>query len=83
MTCSPPQSPDPSSHQHFESGVPGVHHKRRPQDMTKMTQNTQNYSKIDPSKQKQSKIGKNVNFQQNMTISTKSGNFYMEMLLVC
>ena len=50
--------------------------------MTKMTQNTQNYSKIDPSKQEQSKIGKNVNFQQNMTISTKSGNFYIEMLLV-
>ena len=26
------------------NGVPGVHHKRRPQDMTKMTQNTLNYS---------------------------------------
>ena len=51
--------------------------------MTKMTQNTQNYSKIDPSKQEHGKFNKNVNFQQNMTISTKSDNFYMEMLLVC
>ena len=34
--CSPPQSPDPSSHKHAEYGVPGVHHKRRPQDMTKI-----------------------------------------------
>ena len=31
------QSPDPSSHQHVENGVPGVHHKRRPQDMTEIS----------------------------------------------
>ena len=39
--------------------------------MTKMTQNTQNYSKIDLSKQEQSKIGKNVNFQQNDNFNKK------------
>ena len=27
------------------NGVPGVHHKRRPQDIARMTQNTNNYSK--------------------------------------
>ena len=29
---------------HMLDGAPGVHHKRRPQGMTKMTQNTLNYS---------------------------------------
>ena len=51
--------------------------------MTKMTQNTQNYSKIDPSKQDKVILYTNMEFLQNMTISTKSDNFYMEMLLVC
>ena len=37
--------------------------------MTKMTQNTQNYFKINPSKQEQS------DFIQNMGISTKYANF--------
>ena len=31
-------------HINMLNGVPGVHHKRRPQDMTKITQNTQNHS---------------------------------------
>ena len=29
---------------HMLNGAPGVHHRRRPQGMTKMTQNTLNYS---------------------------------------
>ena len=31
-------------HINMLNGVPGVHHKRRPQDMTKITQDVQNYS---------------------------------------
>ena len=31
-------------HMNMLDGAPGVHHKRRPQGMTKMTQNTLNYS---------------------------------------
>ena len=31
---------------HMLDGAPGVHHKRRPQGMTKMTQNTLNYFKL-------------------------------------
>ena len=31
---------------HMLNGAPGVHHRRRPQGMTKMTQNTLNYFKL-------------------------------------
>ena len=31
---------------HMLDGAPGVHHRRRPQGMTKMTQNTLNYFKL-------------------------------------
>ena len=68
---------------HMQNGVPGVHHKRRPQDMTKMTQNTLNYSKKLTSKQTNKENWHKVQNTQNYEFSTKTDNFYMEMLLVC
>ena len=51
--------------------------------MTKITQNTQNYSKIEPSKQNKAILYKNTQNTQKYQIPTKSDNFYIEMLLVC
>ena len=47
------------------NGVPGVHHKRRPQDMTKTTQNTQNYFKRTEQANKQSNLAQNTKYMKS------------------
>ena len=63
-------------HMNMLDGAPGVHHKRRPQGMTKMTQNTLNYFKFKRASKQigkidtKYKIHKTMNFQQKLTIFT-------------
>ena len=68
-------------------GAPGVHHKRRPQGMTKMTQKI-HWITLKLTEQALNGVILHVcehrahgnYFNQKLT---KSGNFYIEMLLVC